>query len=138
MANPETSRRLQDTQLAVSVALPNAANTVATNIIDLGSVTPYPATEHVVVQITTSLATGANNKNINVALQHSDDTNVSNFANIPELAPKVIAGNTANFPATTVNVALPPGAKRYIRATALGEANGGNSADGTLTVKLLF
>ncbi len=129
---------VQDALLSGNVALPNAANTVNTNVIDLQTPNsgPFPTSGRFTVQLTTTQSTGANSKNINIALQHSSDN--SSWANVPELAVTTIAGNAANFPATTVNVSLPPTAKRYIRGTATGEANGGNASDGTLTVKLLF
>jgi hypothetical protein len=37
-----------------------------------------------------------------------------------------------------VTLSLPPNIRRYIRATALGEANGGDASNGTFTIKLLF
>lgn len=131
-------RNITDAGVKVTFALPNAANTVNSNIIDLGSVTPYPVTENLLVRLSGTQSTGANSKNINYTFQHSADTNVSNFTNIAELATKVVAGNAANFPAFTHNVALPPAVKQYIRVIATGEANGGNAADGTGTLQVLL
>jgi hypothetical protein len=138
MASPVNERRLADSLLSVNVALPNAANTVNTSGIDLAATTPFPVTTNVWVNLSVAVATGANNKNVNVVLQDSADN--STFANISTLgAPVLVAsGNTANVIATQTNIALPPGTRRYLRASATGEANGGNSADGTLTVKLVF
>ncbi len=129
---------VQDALVSGNVALPNAANTVNTNVIDLGTPNsgPFPTSGRFTVSLVTTLATGANSKNINVALQHSSDN--SSWANIPELAVQTIAGNATKYPATTVNVSVPPTCKRYIRGTATGEANGGDASDATLTVKLLF
>lgn len=132
-----------DGQLTQSVALPNAANTVNTNAVDLEAAKPFPTTGRFTVNLATTQSTGANSKNINCSIQHtaanSDGTaDNGNWANVPELAVKVVSGNAANFPAANVNVALPPTVKRFIRASATGEANGGNASDGTLTVKLLF
>ena len=139
MANPINERRLADSGLSVNCVLPYAANTTSTNFIDLGATTPFPVTSGLVVNIAASIATQANSKNINIALQHCADTNVSNAVNIPVvMAPLVVTGNTSNVVPTQFNISLPPDCKRYIRCTALGEANGGNSNDGTLTVKLLF
>lgn len=132
------SNEIQDQQLQKTVALPNAANTVNTAGIDLGA-TPYPAaTKAVEVRLSSGQSTGANSKNINTVLQDSADN--TTFANIAGLgAPlQVIAGNAANFPAASINVALPPVTRRYIRASATGEANGGNAADGSLTLKVLL
>ena len=138
MADPVSERRLKDTDLTVNVALPNAANTVNTTAIDLGSNTPYSVTEGFHVKLSTSTATGANNKNINIRLAHSNESN-ANFTNIAELGLfQVVDNNGAGFSAGSMTVQLPPGVKRYVRGTALGEANGGNAANGTLTVQLMF
>jgi hypothetical protein len=90
------------------------------------------------VKLSTSTATGANNKNINIRLAHSNESN-ANFTNIAELGLfQVVDNNGAGFSAGSMTVQLPPGVKRYVRGTALGEANGGNAANGTLTVQLMF
>lgn len=139
MALPANNRKLVDASLKVSAALPNAANTVNTNSIDLGSSRPFPIGDHFSVQIKTSAATGANAKNLSIVLQHSDEDS-ANFTNIPTLgAPAVVIteANTA-YAATVKNFALPPDAKRYIRASVTGEANGGDSSNGTLTMQLVF
>jgi len=131
------ANEIQDQQLTKNVALPNAANTVNTGAIDLGA-TPYPATKAIEVRITTTQSTGANSKNINVVLQHSNESN-ANFTNITEVkAPLIVnAGNAANYPSSSANVNLPPSVKRYIRASATGEANGGDASDGQLYIKAL-
>lgn len=129
-------RNIADADLKVTFALPNAANTVNSNAIDLGSTTPYPVTENILVRLSGSLATAANSKNINYVFQHSAEA-AANFTNIVALAVKVVAGNATNAPAFTRNVALPPDTKRYLRVSATGEANGGNSADGTGTLQIL-
>lgn len=139
MATPTNERRLKDNQLiSNSAALPNAGNTVNTNIIDLGITTPYPITESIVAQLVTTVSTGANSKNINIVIQDCADTTASNFANIATLRGKVVAGNATNFPASTTNFSLPPNTKRYLRAVAVGEANGGDASDGTFTLSILF
>jgi hypothetical protein len=134
------SRNLKDASLSKGGALPNAANTVNGNVIDLGQTTPYPVTGEVIVQLTSTAATGAANKNINIRLQHSDESN-ANFVNIPELANPVLRvtdNNGGGYPAGVANVTLPPGTKRYIRAVALGEASGGDASAGTFAATLLF
>lgn len=123
--------------LVANIALPNAANVVNTGAIDLGSNAPYPLNEKIGVLLTSTQSTGANSKNINIRLQDSNESN-ANFTNIAEGPIKVLAGNAANFPAFSMNIALPPAVKRYIRATALGEANGGDASDGTLSLQLRF
>ncbi len=133
-----TSRQMQDAALSQSVALPYAANTANTNYIDLGAVLPFPITESVGLHLAATIATQTNSKNINVRIQDCADTNASNFTNITLMPAMVITGNTTNVVPTTFDTVLPPSVKRYIKASATGEANGGNSADGTLTVQLMF
>ena len=135
---PLSERRLKDADLSVNVALPNAGNTVTTNAIDLGSNTPFPVGDRLTVKLSTSAATGANNKNITARLQHSNEAN-ANFTNISELGSLTVTDNNgAGYPAGSLQVALPPATKRYVRGIATGEAAGGNAADGALTVELLF
>lgn len=129
-------RSITDLALQVTRALPNAANTVNSNSIDLGAVTPFPVTEELVLRLSTSLSTGANNKNIVMVLQDSADN--STFANIATLATKTITANTANFAASETNYTLPQHTRRYVRVSATGEENGGNASDGNITVKLML
>lgn len=137
MSDPVSERRLQDASLTKTVALPSGATTANTNAVDLGKTLPFPITESFHVKLSTSEATGANNKNITVKLQDSADD--STYANIAELgALTVTDDNAAGYPVGTLTVQLPPDTRRYLRAQATGEANGGNAADGTLTVSFLF
>jgi hypothetical protein len=137
MSDPVSERRLQDASLTKTVALPNAATTANTNSVDLGKALPFPITEAFHVKISTEAATGANNKNITVKLQDSADN--TTFANIAELgALTVTDANNAGYPAGSLTVQLPPDTRRYLRAQATGEANGGNASDGDLTVSFLF
>lgn len=131
-------RALKDAELNKSIALPNAANTVNTNSIDLETAAPYPTSERFAVRLSTTAATGANDKNITVVLQASNEAS-ANFTNVAEIAPLVINEGSSAYAATNRDVQLPPGLnKRYIRASATGEANGGNASDGTLSIELLF
>lgn len=131
-------RNFKDANLKQSVALPNAANTANTNSIDLGTAEGFPLNEKMGVRISTTAATGANDKNITIVLQASNEA-AANFTNVTEVASVVINEGSSAYAATNRDVSLPPGfAKRYIRASATGEANGGNAADGTLTIELLF
>lgn len=133
---PDNSRNLKDATLSANVALPSGAATANTASIDLGSAEPYPVTESFRVLVSTTAATGANSKNINITLQDSaDDTT---FAAISELGTLTVTETGNAYPAGSMSVQLPPGVGRYLRASATGEANGGNAADGTLTVELLF
>lgn len=139
MASPTTTRNLQDAQLSVTANLPNAANTVNTSGIDLGSAVPYPITEQLTAQISHTAAPGANNKNINFRIMDSADN--STFANVAVLGNPILQSVDANgngHSANSLTLALPPTIRRYIRCTAVGEANGGDSSAGTFTLKLLF
>lgn len=132
-------RFTQDALLRAVAALPNAANVVNSNSIDLGA-NPAFTVEKVQVLIASTAATGANSKNIGVVLQHSDEPS-ANFTNIAELGNpllKITDNANAGYPEGEAVAYLPPSVKRYIRGSALGEANGGNAGDGTFTVALLF
>jgi hypothetical protein len=132
------TRKLQDALLTASKALPNADANVATDPIDLGSAEPYPTTESFAAELSTTAATGANNKNITAEIQHSDEPN-ANFAKIAELDTLIVTdANGAGYPAASRVVTLPPATKRYIRAFAEGEANGGNAANGAVSLRLRF
>ena len=150
---PYNDRTVLDANYIVSIALPNAGNTVNTNALDLFNAggaalpnsLPFSTTETINFKVLTTQSTGANSKNINVVLQHCGQlsngaADTSNWANIPTLgAPiEVIAGNATNFPASSITGKLPPGTKQFIRAQATGEANGGDSSNGTLTLELAF
>jgi hypothetical protein len=63
--------RITDAKLSGGAALSNAANTVNGNAIDLAQVTPFPTTGRMRLRIVTTAATGANDKNVNIRLQHS-------------------------------------------------------------------
>lgn len=137
MADPVSERRLTDESLTKNVTLPSGATTKNTTAIDLGQTTPFPVTEAFHVKLTSSTATGANNKNITIKVQDSADN--STFANIAAIGSLTVTdANGAGYSAGSLTVSLPPTTRRYIRGQATGEANGGNAADGTLTVTLLF
>lgn len=133
------TRSIKDADLKVTTAFGNVNFTANGNTLDLAQVLPYPVLESVNAQIVTTAGTNAaNNKNINITVQHSDVDLNANFANIAEVAPLTIMEVSTGYAATTRNVALPPGTKRYIRLRIAGEANGGNANDGTATLQLLF
>ncbi len=128
---------ITDKALKQSIAMPNAANTVNTNGIDLGAVTPFPITEKITVQLSHTTATSANTLNMNIRLMDSADN--STFANVAVFANPLIrtTGVSTSYAANSVVITLPPTIRRYIRATALGEANGGNASDGTFAIEVL-
>jgi hypothetical protein len=132
-------KSFKDSSLKQSVALPNAANTTNTSSIDLGSAQGYPVTEKFGVRLSTVAGTGANNKNVTIVFQGSNEA-AANFTNITGPSTVVIPEVATAYAATNRDIMLPPGfAKRYIRVSATGEANGGNAGDtGTMTIELLF
>jgi|SRR3974390_1022071 len=138
-AAPANTRAIRDINYIANVALPNAANTVNTNALDLIQAVPYPTTQYVIAQVTIAAGNGANNKNINAVIQDSAD-NVT-FANVVGLAAPLMVSADNNGGGLTSNafgVLLPPTCRRYIRAQATGEANGGNANNANLTLQLLF
>lgn len=140
MANPalQTTRAIQDAQLQVSTVLGDNASTNRGTALDLGAITPYPVTERLMVQISTTVATGANNKNVNIRIQHANTNANANFINIPTLAIVTIPEVNAAYAATTVNFALPPDTRQFIRLICVTESSGGNASDGAATLKVLF
>lgn len=131
-------RSIQDAQLQVSVALGDNAATTRGNALDLGTATPFPTTEKVTVQIVTTAGNGANNKNVNIRLQHANNNANANFVNIPECAIVTIPELNASYAATTANFTLPPSTLQYIRVICVTESAGGNASNGTATLKVLF
>lgn len=133
-------RSIPDSLLSVTSNFNVAGATTSTNAIDLGADTPFPTTEKIMVQISTVVATGANNKNINIALQDSNVNTAANFTNVtvgslPVVC--IIPEVSATYAASTFNIALPPNIRRFIRLKANTEASGGNASDGTYTLKIL-
>ncbi len=143
---PVNTRAIRDINYIANVAMPNAANTVNTNALDLIQAVPYPTTEYVIAQVLTAGGNGGNNKNVNVVIQdtnaNSDGTaNSAAWANISLVAAPLLTtvdNNGGGYNNAAANILLPPGTRRFIRAQATGEANGGNAANGTLTLQLLF
>jgi hypothetical protein len=134
-------RLFKDIQLKQAIALPLAANTTSTNVIDLGTTAPYPLSEKFAVRVSVDTSTGANSKNINAVIKATNESNGANGVNVAGLGAPILvaAGNAANVIGANVEVNLPPNLdKRYIFASFTGEANGGNSADGNGTIELLF
>lgn len=131
-------RLIQDAILKATTALGNNNSTVNSNALDLGQVTAFPINETIGVQIVTTAGNGANNKNINIRVQHSNVNTSANFTNITELGVLVIPEVSASYAASTLNVSLPPGTKQFIRAQAITENAGGNANNGNVTIKVLF
>lgn len=137
----QATRAIQDALLTVTANMNVAGATTSTNAIDLGQATAFPINGAVTVQISTTVATGANNKNVNIALQDSNVNLAANFTNVTVGANPVliiIPEVSATYAATTLNVALPPNTRQFIRLKANTEASGGAANDGTYTLKVLF
>lgn len=130
-------RAITDLDLKVTATLPNAANTVNSNSIDLGATTPYPTTEKIQARISHTTATSANTLNLNFRLQDSADN--SSFTNVAQTANPILrsTGVSTSYAAANVVFMLPPNVRRYVRAVAVGEANGGNASDGTFSLEIL-
>jgi len=160
---PANDRRLRDYNYIANVSLPAAAGQTNTPNIDLmqpqwqsgqtapksGAAGPYPVTERfwVNVRLTAVSTGGANNKNVNVTLQHADAyaanglCNNLNYANIATLATPLLMLydlTTAGQVGNSTNVMLPPTVKRFIRGQSTLEALGGDASSGTLTVQACF
>lgn len=135
----QAGRLIQDLSTSVrqTIALPNAANQVNTGVIDLGSNAPFPIQESFAVRLSIGAGTSANTKNINIQIADSNESN-ANFTNISQLAAFVNLGVSVNYVAANIDVKLPQTVKRYIRATATGEANGGDASNANVTIALLF
>jgi len=125
---------MNDATLTESVALPNAANTANTGVIALPQAAQRPFTTDFRVVLSNSLATGANSKNVTYTVYGSNE---ANGANATALRSFVVAGNGTAHPASEREIYLDPETnKSHIFGSATGEANGGNAADGTLTIKI--
>lgn len=132
------SRAIRDSLLSANTIFGVNNATTSTAAIDLGATTPYPTTEKFTAQIVTTAGTNAaNNKNVNITIQHSDVNTAANFTNLVVAAlrvPEVSAG----YAASTANVTLPPNTKQYVRLLCQTENAGGNPNDGTATLRLAF
>jgi hypothetical protein len=77
---------------------------------------------------------GANSKNVTYTVYGSDE---ANGANATALRSFVVAGDASAHPASEREIYLDPETNQsYIFGSATGEANGGDAADGTLTIKI--
>lgn len=131
------SHTRKDSGLAVTVALGNNNSTTLSNAIDLGAVTPFPVTDVISVQIATTAATGANNKNVNIVIQDSNVNTNANFTNVAAIGILHIPEVGATYAATTRNIALPPSIRQFIRVRCNTENAGGNATDGNATLRIL-
>jgi hypothetical protein len=128
---------MKDSTLIQTALMPNAANTVNTNTIALPQSAKRPFNSSFRVRLYNTQATGANSKNINYTLYGSNEANGASATAVQGAF--VVAGNAANHPASNREVYLPPNLDRsYIFLSAVGEANGGNAADGTFGIEIIM
>ena len=124
---------------ANAVLLPVNNATVNTNALDLGQVGAFPVNEIIQATLETTLGTGSGAaKNVTVMLQDANVNISANFANVPGAGPFYIAEASSNYAATTFNIAIPPGARQFLRAQIKTENTGGNPNNGTATFRLQF
>lgn len=126
---------MNDVSLSKSVALPNAGATANTGVIALPQAAQRPFTTQFRVALSNTVATGANSKNVTYTVYGSNE---ANGANAVALRSFVVAGNATAHPASSREIYLDPEANvRYIFGSATGETNGGNAADGALSIKVV-
>lgn len=137
---PVNTRAVLDVNFIVTGALPVAGANTNTNSMNFGVSTPFSATQYVLGKLLVAAsASGANNKNVNFVIQDSADN--SNFANIAVLANPILQAtdnNGGGWAANSVTFPIPSTVRQYMRAQAVGEANGSNGSAVTMTLELLF
>lgn len=121
---------MKDANLKVTAAMPNAGNTVASGIIDLG-IEPtsggWPSSKWrtAYLEVTTPNMPNATNTSasVTITLQCSGDNATTNMANTSPVISVPIAG-IANGPnSATYKLPIPPTCKRYIRTNTVATAN---------------
>jgi hypothetical protein len=126
---------MKDVNLQKTALMPNAANTVNTNIIELPQQSVRPFNTNFRARLSNTVATGANSKNINYRVYGSNE---ANGANAVLQRSFVVAGNAANHAASNREFYLDPESNvKYLYGSALGEANGGDAGDGTYTLEIV-
>lgn len=127
---------MKDSTLRQTAAMPNAAATTTTGTIDLHQQAVRPFNGQFRLRLFNTGATGAGSKNITYALKASDDENGADPVTVQSF---VVAGGVSAHPASEREVHLPPDLnKRYVFATATGEADGGNAGDGTFGLEAII
>lgn len=132
----QNSRAIQDATLNANTVLGVNNATTSTAGIDLGATAPFPVTERICAVISTTAGTNAaNNKNVNITIQHSNVNTAANFTNLV-VAALTIPEVGAAYAATTRNCALPPNTKQFVRLLCQTENAGGNPNDGVATLSI--
>lgn len=129
---------MKDATLMKTAAMPNAANTTATAVIELPQPAQRPFTTNVRVRLYNEVATGANSKNVTYNVYGTNGTNESNGGNATLIDSFVVAGNGTNHPASERELYLPPELNTTkVYATATGEADGGDASDGDFGIEII-
>jgi hypothetical protein len=130
-----TARAMLDANLIASVGMPNGAQTVNSNLIDLNQINAFPVNEEFDFIITIpACANAANSSTFTITVVNNATSNTSNSANIGSLASIVVNGSGANgSPAYSTTVKIPGSALEFIGIQIAGIANGGNQVALTAT-----
>ena len=132
---------MKDASITITKALPNTASNNNTGAIDL-KVLPVaggaPANQWRLgyVEITFPALSDHTNTSVTnlLTLQHSIDSNVSNYANCnPLIQAQVVGVGSTGSAAATFRVSLPPDVKRYIRFNQTVPTNGGVASNANVT-----
>ena len=130
-----------DAKFNLSQALPNAAANNNTAAIALLTEVPFDDKwRKGFVRVTVPALSDHTNTSVTnlITLQHSQDANLSNFANTSPLIQVQVPGVASTGSAQTIaNVPLPPAVKPYIRFRQDVPANGGIGNNAVVTFNLL-
>jgi hypothetical protein len=131
-------RAFKDLQLIKTSALPAAAANNSTAAIDLQQAAAGVNLDKVDVEVAVPAVPAlANTKTLTLTIQ--DSANGTDFDAIPGLATLVLTGaGGVGAAAATRTVKLPTSARRYIRANAAVEADGGSNIAVSYSISLLF
>ena len=138
--NQYSTRAILDGSLTVTANFANQGANAATNAIDLGTDTPWPAVEIVDVLISTTngVANNGNGGNINIVVQDSNVNLAANFTNVAGCPVVLVSANAAVFNVNTAILSFPNNIRQYVRLLATTDAGAGNANTGTMTMKLAF
>lgn len=130
-------RNIEDTNLAVSKALPAAAANVDSDAIDLGLGDAENIKEAVIAFGAPATPALVEDKDLTITLEDSADGET--FAAVPSVAPLVITGGVGDgADAAETRIRFPEGLRRYIHVNAAVETGGGDNTAVDFYLKLLF
>ena len=127
---------LKDANLIKTTALPAAAGTAHSEVIDLMQ-GPYQEAQFEVELAFPALPSLADGKSATATLEDSEDG--ASFAAIAALEPLTLTGAGGDgAAAATRKVRLPSDTRRYLRATLAVEASGGDNTAQKFSLALVF